>query len=142
MHLPRFLLPGVLALHWIPFLSVAEPVTVTTNREPSLEALLPRLKPTSPEDSLKTFRIEPGFEIELAAAEPNVSDPCAMEWDENGRLFVCELWNYPGHPKPGERLGRIRMLEDLDGDGVYEKSTVFADNIRWPGGVACWDGGI
>ena len=142
MLLPRYALIGVLLLPWISFRSVAEPTAVITNSEPSLEALLPRLKPTSPQDSLKTFRIEPGFKIELAAAEPNVSDPCAMEWDENGRLFVCELWNYPGHPKPGERLGRIRMLEDLDGDGVYEKSTVFADNIRWPGGVACWQGGV
>ena len=142
VHLPRLLLTWFLALHLTPFVSAAEPGAATTNGEPSLEALLPRLKPTSPQDSLKTFRIEPGFKIELAAAEPDVSDPCAMEWDENGRLFVCELWNYPGHPKPGEQLGRIRMLEDLDGDGVYEKSTVFADNIRWPGGVACWDGGI
>ncbi len=142
IHLFRFLLGGFLAILWAPSSGDAESTTATTNSERSLESLLPRLKPTKAEDSLKTFRIEAGFKIELAAAEPNVSDPCAMEWDENGRLFVCELWNYPGHPKPGEPLGRIRMLEDLDGDGVYEKSTVFADNIRWPGGVACWNGGI
>lgn len=141
-HSLRCLLSAVLAAHAMPAGGAAEPATAATNTEASLESLLPRLKPTSPGDSLKTFRIEPGFKIELAAAEPNVSDPSAMEWDENGRLFVCELWNYPGVPKEGERLGRIRMLEDLDGDGVYEKATVFADNLRWPGGVACWDGGL
>jgi len=110
MNLPRFLLTVVLALHWTPYLSLAEPATAATNSEPSLEALLPRLKPTSPEDSLKTFRIEPGFKIELAAAEPNVSDPCAMEWDENGRLFVCELWKTDGNSSRQPMLGFARSI--------------------------------
>jgi len=104
--------------------------------------MLPRIAPLEPRQALKAFRIDKGFRIELAAAEPQITDPCAIEWDEAGKLYVCELWNYPYLPKAGEPLGRIRVLEDADGDGYYEKSTIFADNITWPSGVACWDGGV
>jgi putative membrane-bound dehydrogenase-like protein len=107
-----------------------------------LEQMLPRIKPLEPREALKSFRLEKGFRIELVAAEPQITDPCAIEWDEAGRLFVCELWNYPYIPKSGEPLGRIRVLDDVDGDGYYEKSTIFADNITWPSGIACWDGGV
>jgi putative membrane-bound dehydrogenase-like protein len=91
---------------------------------------------------LKSFRVEPGFNLEIVAAEPLVTDAVAMEWDENGRLFVCEMWNYPGNPQPGEPLGRVRMLEDTDGDAKYDKATIFADNLKWPSGVFPWDGGV
>jgi putative membrane-bound dehydrogenase-like protein len=107
-----------------------------------LADLLPRLKPTEPAEAMNTFHIAPGFKIELAACEPNVTDPVDIAWDENGKLYVCELWNYPGEPKPGEPLGRVRVLEDTKGDGVYDKSTIFADNIKWPSGIICWDGGV
>jgi len=110
--------------------------------QPPFEQMLPRIKPLEPQEALKAFRIEKGLRIELVATEPQITDPCAIEWDEAGRLYVCELWNYPYMPKKGEPLGRIRVLEDIDGDGFYEKSTIFADNIAWPSGVACWDGGI
>ena len=97
--------------------------------EDQVAASLHRLKPTEPAESLKTFRFAPGFKIELAASEPQVTDPVDMAWDENGKLYVCELWNYPGEPKAGEPLGRVRVLEDRDGDGVYETSTILADHI-------------
>ena len=104
--------------------------------------VLQRIGPTGPEASLASFRVEPGFHVELAAAEPQVTDPVDVAWDEDGRLYVCELWNYPGEPKPGEPLGRIRLLRSSKGNGVYDRSTVFADNIKWPSGVFCWDGGV
>ncbi len=108
----------------------------------ALNAVLKHIPPTEPAESLKTFRVEKGFAVEIAAAEPNVTDPVDMAWDEEGRLYVCELWNYPGEPGPNEPLGRIRRLESTHGDGIYDKSTIFADGVKWPGGIAVWDGGV
>lgn len=107
-----------------------------------LAGQLPRLKPTPPEASLKTFKVEQGFGIELAAAEPEVTDPVAIDFDEDGRMYVCELWNYPDTPKPGGVLGRIRLLEDTRGTGRFDKSMIFADKLPHPAGVACWKGGV
>src|SRR5438132_2079476 len=47
-------------------------------------------KPLSPEETLATFRLEPGLRIELVAAEPTVVDPVAIAFDEHGRMFVAE----------------------------------------------------
>jgi putative membrane-bound dehydrogenase-like protein len=106
------------------------------------DKLLHHIPVVPPLESLKNFRLEPGFKIELAASEPNVSDPVDIAFDERGRMYVCELWNYPGVPKPGEPLGRIRRLTSSHNDGVYDQSTIFAENLRWPSGIICWDGGV
>ena len=129
---------------WFIFISIWTCVISTCTRavETPLDQMLPRLKPTEPKDALSKFRIAPGFKIELAACEPNVTDPVDIAWDENGKLYVCELWNYPGEPKPGEPLGRVRVLEDTKGDGVYDKSTIFADHLKWPSGITCFKGGV
>lgn len=91
---------------------------------------LPRSKPVEPEDALSTFEVADGFRMELVAAEPDVVDPVAMSFDENGRLFVVEMRDYSEHPD--ESLGRVRLLEDLNDDGFYETSHVFADGLSWP----------
>ena len=76
--------------------------------------------------------------IELVAAEPEVVSPVSMAWDGEGRLFVAEMIDYP----VGPTAGRIRMLEDRDGDGRYETSTVFAEQLAFPNGVFPWHGGV
>ncbi len=101
---------------------------------------LPRVPPTEPKDAVKTFKVRPGFHVELAAAEPNVIDPIAMCFDADGRMFVVEMRDYS--ERRAEKLGRIRMLEDRDGDGVYETSTVFLDHLPWPTAVMCVNGGV
>jgi putative membrane-bound dehydrogenase-like protein len=88
--------------------------------------------PFAPAQALQTFRIEDGFSIELFAAEPAVASPVALEFDENGRMFVVEM---PGYPLDTRPTGRIRLLEDRDGDGRPERSTVFADGLVLPTGV-------
>jgi putative membrane-bound dehydrogenase-like protein len=103
---------------------------------------LPRFPANEPKDALKTFRIKKGFHLEIAACEPNIASPVAMFFDENGRLFVVEMIDYSERREETPHLGRIRMLEDPDGDGVYQKSTVFADNLPWPTAILCYDGGI
>lgn len=99
--------------------------------------------PLSPEESLKTIEIEKGFQIELFASEPDVVDPVAMTFDESGRVYVAEMREMEVLPalEPG-KLGTIRRLEDGDGDGRIDRSTVFAEGLSFPSGLAPHDGGV
>ena len=103
---------------------------------------LPRIAPVEPKDALDTFRLRPGFRIELVAAEPLIRDPIEITFDENGRMFVVEMIDYSELRDAQPHLGRIRWLEDSDGDGQFDNSNVYADDLPWPTGVFCWDGGI
>ncbi|GAB3898097.1 c-type cytochrome [Larkinella knui] len=94
---------------------------------------------TSPEEALKTFELEPGFQIELVASEPLVADPVAMEIDEDGRVYVVEMHGYP-LDKTG--TGKIKLLTDSDGDGRMDKSAVFAENLVLPTGIMRWKKGV
>src|SRR3977135_1503916 len=80
---------------------------------------VPPTGPLSPKDELATFRVIKGFKVELVASEPDVVDPVAMAFDEDGRLFVAEMRAYPnaGIGTGFITSGRIVLLEDHDGDG-------------------------
>ena len=115
----------------------------TTAAEPEVsEKDLPRVPPTEPDKALSTFQIKRGFHPELVAAEPLVVDPIAMAFDEDGRLFVVEMRDYPERRNQTPHLGRIRLLQDTDGDGRFDKSTVYVDDLPWPTAVLCWNGGV
>ena len=108
-----------------------------------LEQLLPRLTPTAPADAAKSFRMPSGFRIELLAAEPMVSSPVDMQFDENGLLWVIEMIDYPYDKREGvPQQGRVRILEDTDGDGRPDCSFIFAEGIGWPTSLVFWDAGI
>ncbi|MEN9676785.1 MAG: hypothetical protein RIS76_2681 [Verrucomicrobiota bacterium] len=95
--------------------------------------------PRSPADELATFRFaDPALSAELVAAEPLVSSPVALAWDETGHLFVAEMRDYPKDHDGGS----VRRLEDRDGDGRYETATVFADRLPFPNSVLPWNGGV
>jgi putative membrane-bound dehydrogenase-like protein len=103
---------------------------------------LPHIPPKSPSESLKAFRLHPGLRIELAAAEPLLASPVALDFDEDGRLYVAEFREF--NQRDSKQLlgrGRICLLEDTDSDGVYDRSTVFLDNVDAPTAVCCYDGG-
>ena len=97
-----------------------------------------------PKRSRKTIQLAPGFEIDLVAAEPQVVDPVAMAFDEEGRLFVAEMRGYPngGIAKGTITSGTVKLLEDRDGDGYYETSLPFAQDLRFPTSVMPYKGGL
>ena len=101
---------------------------------------LPRTPALAPEQAAAAFSIRDGFHVELMAAEPLVEDPVAIAFDEDGRLYVVEMRDYS--ERRDEKLGRVKLLEDTDGDGRYDKASIFAEGLAWPTAVTCWDGGI
>ncbi|MBI5775710.1 MAG: c-type cytochrome [Verrucomicrobia bacterium] len=97
--------------------------------------LIPPAPVRTAAEELKTFQIAPGFRIELAAADPLVQDPVAMAIDPQGRMWVVEMRSYmPDLDGNGEDhpTGRVSVLEDTDGDGRFDKSTVFLDKLIMP----------
>jgi putative membrane-bound dehydrogenase-like protein len=101
--------------------------------------------PLAPAEAQKHFKVPEGFEVRLFAAEPDVINPVAMSFDEKGRLWVVELYEYPyERPKDGARKGRDRVicLEDPDGSGRATKRTVVVEDL-WLATAVCWgNGGI
>jgi putative membrane-bound dehydrogenase-like protein len=99
--------------------------------------------PLTPDQAIESFTLEPGLRIELAAAEPEIDSPVAVAFDDLGRMFVAENRGYPNGPSAGAPpMGRIALLEDVDGDGRFEKRTTFADGLTFPNGLLPWDGGL
>ncbi len=97
----------------------------------------------SPEETRKLIQVPSGFDVRLFAAEPMVVNPVAMTWDERGRLWVLELYEYPNGVAKGEKgRDRIKILEDTDADGVADKVTVFADGFSLATGLALGNGGV
>jgi putative membrane-bound dehydrogenase-like protein len=119
-------------------LPAAEPAKSIDDVDFSAE--LPRIPPLTPAEAAKKILVKPSFRVEQAAAEPLVNSPVAVDWDEDGRMYVCEMRGYSEHRDEG--LSRITLVEDTNDDGFYDRSTVFTDKLFWPTAVTCWDGGV
>lgn len=98
----------------------------------------------TPEQELATFQLEDGLQIQLVAAEPLVEDPVVMTFDADGRLWVVEMRGFmPDIDGKGEneRVGRISVLEDADGDGKMDASKIYLDSLVMPRAIALVAGG-
>lgn len=98
-----------------------------------------RETPLTPAAEMATFQLaDPRLSVELVASEPDLDSPVAISWDADGKLYVAEMIDYP----VGPTAGRIRLLEDRDGDGRYEHARVFAEGLNFPNGVLAAQGGV
>jgi len=106
------------------------------------KAQLDHPKPKSPAEALKAFRHRADLTVDLVAAEPLIESPVAIDWGPDGRLWVCEMYDYPsgldGKFKPG---GRIKVLSHSQPDGPYDRATLFLDGLPFPTGVMPWGKG-
>jgi len=103
----------------------------------------PEGAPMTPRDSLQSMRLSEDFHVELFAAEPDVMSPVEMAFDEDGKVYVAEMLDYPNDPPPGKApRSRIRLLVNPSGDGKTWRSTIFADNLLAVSGFMPWKGGL
>src|SRR5215831_18302261 len=93
-------------------------------------------------DSLRSIHLSDDFHVELVASEPDVMSPVEIAFDENGKIYVAEMMDYPNDPPPGmPARSRIRLLE-ASGDGKGYRNTVFAENVLAVSGFMPWKGGL
>jgi len=113
-----------------PWGTVGDPITKIQN-------------PLSPEESREHILVTPEFEVQLFASEDQVINPIDLDWDERGRLWVTETVDYPNKFTEG-RVGndRIKILEDTDGDGRADKTTIFADGLNIPTSLVLYKDGV
>lgn len=97
-----------------------------------------------PEETAKSFKVAPGFRIELVAAHPMIKDPVFAEFDLKGRLWVCEFQSYmmdADGSNDHDPISRVQVLEDTNGDGRMDKATTFLDKVVNPRSLSIVQGG-
>ncbi|WP_197440643.1 PVC-type heme-binding CxxCH protein [Polystyrenella longa] len=110
-----------------------------------------RLPAVELSDVMESIEVQKGFSLEIVAAEPLVADPVDACFDADGQLYVAEMRGYPfsqypvsyDESGPGRPdVGVVRLLQDTTGDGLMDKSHIFAKDISWPTSVCAFDGGV
>ena len=99
----------------------------------------------SPEESLSMMKVAPGFKVELVASEPMVKDPVFIDWDDQGRMWVCEFRTYMKDldgTGENERKSRIMVLEDTNKDGKMDRSTAFLEDMINARSLSFVEGGV
>ncbi|HVR75705.1 MAG TPA: PVC-type heme-binding CxxCH protein, partial [Planctomycetota bacterium] len=96
----------------------------------------------SGEEAVKEATLPEGFTMQLFAAEPDVKQPIAFALDDRGRVWVAEAYTYPARAPEGEGKDRILVLEDSDGDGKFDKRTVFLEKLNLVSGLEVGFGGV
>ena len=113
-------------------------------KEPGPLPELPDSPARTAEEELRTFQIEPGFEVQLVASEPLVESPVIIQFDADGRLWVVEMRGYMNDIEGSEEkqpVGSIAILEDSDGDGQMDKRTVYLDSLIMPRALGLFKNG-
>ena len=83
-----------------------------------------------------------GFQVDLIATEPTITQPIAFTFDERGRMWIAEAHSYPQRQADGQGKDRVIILEDGDGDGAFETKTLFADGLNLVSGIEVGFGGV
>src|SRR5262249_53295169 len=99
-------------------------------------------RPIPAKDAPAAMTLPPGFDVTLFAGEPDIVQPIAMTFDDRGRLWVVECVSYPKWSLDGKGTDRVVILEDTDGDGRFDKKTVFLDNGVNLSGIEVGFGGV
>src|SRR5688572_3166784 len=104
----------------------------------------PKNVPLPPGEALKRISLPEGFTATLFAAEPDVAQPIAIQFDDRGRLWVAECYSYESSGGPWNQpvRDRILILEDKDHDGRFDTRKVFWDQARNLTGLALGFGGV
>lgn len=95
-----------------------------------------------PKKAAEVMTVPDGFKVTLFAGEPDVRQPIALCLDDRGRVWVAEAYSYPIRRPDKEAKDRILIFEDTDGDGVFDKRTVFMDNLNLVSGLEVGFGGV
>jgi len=111
-----------------------------------MESLLPvdvvKFAGLPPEQAAKEITLPPKFSATLFAGEPDVKQPIAFALDDRGRVWVAEAYTYPQRAPEGQGKDRILIFEDTDGDGKFDKRTVFMEGLNLVSGMQVGFGGV
>lgn len=100
----------------------------------------PFLKPA---EAIAKMAIPDGFDVTVFASEPDIAEPIAFCFDDRGRLWVAENFNYQTRRQhTDDPVSRIQILEDTNSDGVFDKKKTFTDKLTFTSGIACGFGGV
>lgn len=123
------------------FANAIDPGQIARQAEmPSMDAV--KFAGLSPEEAAREMTLPPGFSAKLFAGEPDVKQPIAFAIDDRGRLWVAEAYTYPRRAPEGQGKDRILIFEDTDGDGKFDKRTVFIENLNLVSGLEVGFGGV
>jgi len=113
---------------------------------PGFQAPKPRgemVEPLPAHRALEAFRLPAGLTVDLVAGDDLVQSPVAIDFGTDGRLWVCEMADYPSGLRGGlEPGGRIKVLTDTDGDGRMDRAEIVADGLPFPTGLMAWQDGV
>jgi putative membrane-bound dehydrogenase-like protein len=96
----------------------------------------------SAEKAAAAMKLPPGFSVKVFATEPDVKQPIAMTLDDRGRVWIAEAYEYPIRAPGDKGRDRILVFEDADGDGHFDKKTVFAEGLNLVSGLEVGFGGV
>jgi putative membrane-bound dehydrogenase-like protein len=122
---------------------LAAPIPATTKAPspaPASDAF--KFAGLTPEQAAKEMTLPPGFRATLFAGEPDVQQPIAFALDDRGRLWVAEAYAYPVRQPEGQGKDRILVFEDKDGDGRFDRRTVFMEGLNLVSGIEVGFGGV
>ena len=101
------------------------------------------IEPLAAHRALEAFQVPEGLTVDLVAGDDLVQSPVAIDFGADGRLWVCEMADYPSGLRGGmEPGGRIKVLSDTDGDGRMDRAEVVADRLPFPTGLMAWKDGV